>query len=197
MKRGRRTPSPEVAAAFAAVADELPLELVEPEVEARCVGVAFAFFQRTVDVEVDTRAPTPKVEAQAKDHVTQWESLAPQEFALQWRDFATDPYVGVGAGWVGTIDQAAVEEWLKSPQLAEAEKTHPTFSPRHVKITKYQLVSLGPGRAIAVYRVEEKYKNGKVSAGNTFAVLLRVRGKGWRIAVASKGTRHEKPIRKG
>ena len=37
---------------------------------------------------------------------------------------------------------------------------------------------------------------GKVSAGNTFAVLLRVRGKGWRIAVASKGTRHEKPIRK-
>jgi len=196
MARDRHTPSPEVTAAFARVADELPLELVPAEVEARCVGVAFAFFQRTVDVEVDTRAPTAKTEAQAKDHLTRWESLAPQEFSASWRDYATEPYVGVGPGWVGIIDQAAIDDWLKSPQLAEAEKTHPTFTPRTVKVTKYQLVALGPGRFIAVYRVEERYRNGKVSAGNTFAVLMRVRGKGWRIAVASKGTRHEKPIRK-
>ena len=196
MERDPRTPRPEAAAAVARLADELPLQLVDAGIEARCVGVAFADIRRTVDVELDSaERPTPTSQTEIEEHLEGWESLAPNEFAARWREYATDPYVGVGPGWVGTVDEEGVEHWLKSPDLAEAEQTHPSYSPRHVTLSNLQLIALGPGRYVAVYRVEETYQNGKVSAGNTFAVLMNVRDKGWRIAVASKGTRHEAVLR--
>ena len=196
MERDPRTPSPEAAAAFVRLADELPLQLVEADVEARCVGVAFAIQQRTVDVEIDkAEGTTTSIQAEIEEHLNGWESLAPDQFLERWSEFATDPYIGVGPGWAGTVDRGVIEQWLHSDQLAEAEVELPTFSPRHVSLTNIQLVALGPGRYVATYRVEESYQNGKVSAGNTFAVLMHVSGKGWRIAVASKGTRHEPAIR--
>jgi hypothetical protein len=193
-----RRPRPEVAAAFSGLAEELPLELIDADVEVRCVGVAFIISQRTIDVPVDTAdESTVSASTEIAAHLLGFESLSPADFPQRWREYATDPYVGVGVGWVGTIDEKAVDEWLHSSALAEAEEALPTFSPRHVKLSNLQLVALGPGRYLATYRVEETYRNDEVSAGNTFAVLFRVRDQGWRIAVASKGTRHEAVLRNG
>jgi hypothetical protein len=216
-KRGRELPDAEVREAFSSLASELPLELVGSEVEARCVGIAFAGYSRTVDVDLDKEgggddaapgatpamftgaapaaAPTAAAPADVAQLLSSWESLAPDQFAANWRNYATDPYVGVGPGWVGTVDQSTFETWLASPELKEALESHPPYSPRHVQLSNLQVVTLGPGRVLAVYRVEETYQNGTMSAGNTFAVLMRVRGKGWRIACASKGTRHEAALR--
>ena len=229
----RLTPRPEVAAAFAAAAGELQLEMAPAAVEARCVGVAFAAFHRTVDAELDDSpgsappgsAPTDAAGAAARGeadeataspslaaaepaaaepaattaviraHLQAWEELSPEQFGARWRDYATDPYVGVGPGWVGTVDEATVERWLGSAELREATETHPPFSPRQVALSNLQVFWLGPARVVVTYRAEETYRNSKVAAGNTFAVLLRVKGVGWRIAVASKGTRHEAPLR--
>lgn len=177
------------------------LRLEEPaELDARCVGVAFMVFSRTVDLDLEAPEHAPSGEtadafaAGIQSHLEEWESLAPEELAARWRDFASDPYIGVGPSWVGIIDQDAVERWLASDDLAEAKRTHPPYTPRRVTLSNLQVVALGPARAVATYRVAEEYQNGAVSAGNTFAVLMHVAG-GWRIAVASKGTRHEAPLR--
>ena len=223
----RPEPRPEVRRAFAEVVPELQLTTAPVEVEARCVGVAFAIFQPTIDTELEEpAAPTPPApgepesaalgiaaptagaaaapsdaetaagdEAAIRDHLQRWESLTPEQFAASWRDLATDPYVGVGPGWVGVIDQATVDQWMKSADLQEAMASHPPFTPRRVTLSNLQVVWLGPSRVVATYRAEETYTNGALAAGNTFAVLMNVRGRGWRIAVASKGTRHEAPLR--
>ena len=74
-------------------------------------------------------------------------------------------------------------------------RSHPPFEPRRVTLSNLQVVWLGPARAVVTYRAEESYRNGAVAAGNTFAVLMHVKGAGWRIAVASKGSRHEASLR--
>ena len=233
----RPIPRPDVRRAFVEAATELELETVVPAVEARCVGVAFAIFQPTVDEDLaDPAAPTaptppppgsgdatqeasgaaiqPLVqtteatapasaegtataapEQAVRDHLQRWESLTPEQFAASWRELATDPYVGVGPGWVGTIDGKTVEQWMQSPDLREAMEIHPPYSPRRVTLSNLQLTWLGAARVVATYNAEETYTNGKVAAGNTFAVLMHVRDGGWRIAVASKGTRHEATLR--
>jgi hypothetical protein len=200
----------EVREAYAAAAADLVLAHATAGVEARCVGVAFAAYQRTIDAQLDDSAgaaprestaevvdlASPSAEEPAiRKLLESWEALSPERFGASWRDYATEPYVGIGPGWVGVIDQATVDQWLGSPELREAMVTHPPHSPRQVTISGLQLVWLGAARVVATYRAEETYTNGKLAAGNTFAVLMKIAGVGWRITVASKGTRHEAPLR--
>lgn len=200
----RSAPRPDVRRAFEEVAPDLRLDTVEPAVEARCVGVAFAIFAPTIDTELADPAPAPPGPALAAapspeqaviEHLQGWESLAPEQFAASWRDYATDPYIGFGVGWAGTIDQQTVDQWMRSDELREAMETHPPFTPRQVKLSNVQVTFLSPARAAVTYRAEETYRNGKVAAGNSFAVLMHVKDAGWRIALASKGTRHEAILR--
>lgn len=164
----------------------------------RCVGVAFAAFSPEVQVETAPEelaaADQAALEQEILSHLEAWESLPPQEFAERWEEYATDPYVGVGPHWVGLVDEDIVATWLESDELEEALRTHPPYSPRRVTLSHLQLTHLAPSRVLAAYRVKEEYENGNVTAGNTFAVLYRV-ADGWKIGVASKGTRHEAPIR--
>ena len=178
--------------------ESLDLEVEEGQLEPRCIGVAFAMF--SPEIEVDTAeddrltADRASLEEEIRSHLEGWESLSPKEFADRWREYATDPYVGVGPHWVGLVDEDTVEEWLESEDLKEALRTHPPFSPRRVSLTGLELTHLAPSRILAAYRVEESYENGETTVGNTFAVLFRT-GDGWKIGVASKGTRHEAAIR--
>ena len=163
-----------------------------------CVGVAFAMFSPQVDVDTepgDVASTSPDaLEADLRSHLETWESLTPEHFVERWKELATDPYVGVGPHWVGLVDDVVVKQWTESDDLQEALRTHPPHSPRKVTLSNLQVTPLSPARVLAAYRVEEEYTNGKTTAGNTFAVLFRT-SSGWKIGVASKGTRHEAAIR--
>lgn len=169
-----------------------------PELTPRCVGVAFAFFKPQVQVETETgdvsdQSPS-ELEQEIRSHLEAWDSMAPEQFAREWKRYATDPYVGVGPHWVGLVDDDTVKQWMASDDLNEALRTHPPHAPRKVRLSNLQITHLSPARVLATYRVEEEYTNGNMTAGNTFAVLFRTTD-GWKIGVASKGTRHEAPIR--
>lgn len=179
--------------------DSLGLAAAAEGSEPRCIGVAFAAF--SPEVEVDTAAgdlvaaDQTALEEEIRSHLEGWESLAPEQFSERWTDYATDPYVGVGPRWVGLVDDDTVEAWMESEELEEALRTHPPFSPRRVTLTGLQVTHLAPSRVLVAYRVKETYRNEKTAAGNTFAVLYQT-SDGWKIGVASKGTRHEAAIRR-
>lgn len=181
--------------AFDRAAEELDLTVVPAAAAAgaRTVGVAFAMLSKAVDVKPESSPEPVGAADDAEIHkvVTGYESLDPKSFSRLWREYATDPHMGVATGWVGTVDQKAVEHWLESDELAQAEKDMPSHSPRHVKISDVRIVYLGSTRAVATYRVEEEHKNGKTSAGNGTAILMKLEGKGWKIVVVSKGGRAE------
>jgi len=178
----------------------LPAEQVcDPDT--RAIGIAFAMFKKSV--EVDVAAPTAATagggyagqdsssDAAITSVLQGYESLSPETFGSQWRNYATDPHMGVGTSWVGTVDDEAVVHWLESDALAKAIAAFPPYSPRRVTLQNVQIVYIGFGRAAATYRVEEQHANGQASAGNAAAVLINVAGAGWRIAVVTKGGRGE------
>lgn len=188
--------------AFAAQAEDLglPAESVcDPDT--RAIGIAFAMFKKSVEVNVATpTAVAPGGAYAGQDSSSDaaitsvlqgYESLSPQTFGAEWRNYATDPHMGVGTSWVGTVDDDAVAHWLKSDALAKAIAAFPPYSPRRVTLQNVQIVYIGFARAAATYRVEEQHANGQTSAGNAAAVLLNVAGAGWRIAVVTKGGRGE------
>ncbi|HBL26585.1 MAG TPA: hypothetical protein DD490_07105 [Acidobacteria bacterium] len=188
--------------AFDRQADQLGLR-VEPEGDAarlRTIGIAIACVNRIVDVEMAKEAPAGFVtktaapaaassDADIQQVITGYETLAPEDFVRQWRNYATDPHVGIGWGWLAPINTEVVDRWLERPELQEVLRAFPPYSPRRITVSDLRIVYIGPSRAAATYRVEEEHTNGRISGGNTVAVLMKIEGGGWKIVAASKGGR--------
>ena len=181
--------------ALASVADQIPLE-TEASGAARMqtFGAAFAMASKMVSVSPGAVVDSVQEGDPIEELVTRWESLSPEEMESSWRDYTTDPYVGFGEGWVGKVDQAAIDHWIGSDELKTALADYPIYSPRKVKIENLRVVHLGADRAAATYRVEEEHTNGKVTAGNALAVLM-LDGGGWKIVAASKGGRNASEVK--
>jgi hypothetical protein len=153
------------------------------------IGLAVAAFSRTVDVKVATTAPP--VDSTDDDAIKTllqgYESLDPTIFKDQWRNYATDPHMGVGLSWVGLVNEHAVDHWLETKALADAMVAYPPYSPRKLQLNDLRIMYIGDTRAVATYQVEEEYTNGRTTVGNHACILFRVQALGWRIAVATKG----------
>jgi len=171
------------------------------DADTRAIGIAFATFKKSLQVNLAETAPAPSAVsatagADASDAAIRailqgYESLSPETFGAQWRNYATDPHMGVGTNWVGTIDDDAVDFWLKSESLAKAIAAFPPYSPRRVELQDVLITYIGSGRAAATYRAVEQHTNGEQSAGNAAAVLMNTADQGWRIVVVTKGGRGE------
>lgn len=195
----------QLQAAFDAQASSLnlPSEPAPCDAEARTIGVAFAVFKKTVDLQaapaaspgapgtLSVSAADGTDDASIAQTLRGYESLSPEDFAKGWRNHASDPHMGVGTSWVGIVDQEAVDHWLSSDALAKARAAYPPFSPRRVHLHDLHVTYIGQSRAAATYRVEEEHTNGQKSAGNAAAILMNVAGQGWRIVVVTKGGRGE------
>ena len=179
----------------------LPSETV-CETDSKTVGVAFAIFKKTVEVQTAAAPVAAKsgltlseADGQDDDSIVEvlrgYEGMSPEDFAKGWRGFASEPHMGVGTNWVGIVDQEAVDHWLGSDALAKARTAFPPFSPRKIHLHDLHVTYIGAGRAAATYRVEEEHTNGQKTAGNAAAILMNVAGQGWRIVVVTKGGRGE------
>jgi hypothetical protein len=179
--------------AFEEAAPDLGLRLERPGCgdDTRVVGVAFAIFQSLLEVDLDKapRAMAGEDDEAIAAALSGYEQADPPTFAKTWRQYAADPHIGMGAHWVGLVDEAAVDHWLGSDELARASRSYPSCTPRRIKISDLRIVYIGGTRASATYHVEEEFENGRRSAGNVSALLFNVKGDGWRIAVITRGGR--------
>jgi hypothetical protein len=154
------------------------------------VGVAIAFFSRAVDVKVEPAPPPvdPTDDDAIRALVHGYEALDPTIFKDQWRQYATDPHMGVGLSWVGLVNEHAIDRWLATKALANATAAYPPHSPRKIQLNDLRIMYIGDTRAVVTYQVEEEYTNGRpLTLANHSCILFRVEKLGWRIAVATKG----------
>lgn len=169
----------------------LTLEEHPPAEEVCAVGVAFAFFSPQVALNTARSEAVDATDDQAiEELITRFESMDPETFIRDWRRHAAEPYVGVGNHWVGLIDEANVKYWYESADLAKARVGFPPFSPRKITVSNTNIVYLEPTRAVVTYHVEEEYRNGRVTAGNTCSIVMKTAEDGWKIVVNTKGSRH-------
>ena len=181
-------------AKFDEQADGLGLALEQPEDRTKFFGLAFLMLDdaavRTEAADTEVAEELREVDEQAIQALLyNWESRAPEQLVAEWRQFATDPYIGVGDSWAGVITQQTYDAWLQSERRHNLEKDAPPYSPRRITISNVNIVYILPTKAVVTYRVEEQYKNGRRAAGNTAVILFNVKDKGWRIAVDNKGGR--------
>ncbi|HEX4966297.1 MAG TPA: hypothetical protein VF173_36145 [Thermoanaerobaculia bacterium] len=186
------TPGADLQQAFDQAAGDLGLNLEPISTGADdtvTIGMAVAFFSRTVDVRVEPSPPP--VDSSDDDAIraliTGYESLDPTLYKKHWRDYATDPHLGVGLSWVGLVNEHAVDRWLETKALADAIAAYPPHSPRKLQIHDLRIMYIGDTRAVATYQVEEHYKNDRTTVGNHSCIVFRIHKVGWRIAVATKG----------
>lgn len=154
------------------------------------VGVAIAFFSRSVDLRVaDSPPPVDSTDDDAiKALVHGYEALDPTIYKAHWRQYATDPHMGVGLSWVGLVNEHAIDRWLETKALANATAAYPPHSPRKIQLNDLRIMYIGDTRAVATYQVEEEYTNGRTpTLANHSCILFRIEKLGWRIAVATKG----------
>jgi len=172
---------------------DIPLTLEETKLpdEVCAVGIAFATFSPQLAVETaDPEAVDAGDDAAIEDIIARFEAMDPETFIRDWKSYAAEPYVGVGNHWVGLIDEANVKHWFESDNLARARVSFPPFSPRKITVSKVSIVHLEPTRAVVTYHVEEEYRNGRVTAGNTCSIVMKTARAGWKIVVNTKGSRH-------
>lgn len=185
-------PGKDLQQAFDQAAGDLGLDL-EPRFsgadDTLAIGMAVAGFSRTVDVKVSLTAPP--VDASDEDAIRAvlhgYESLDPTLYPHHWKEYATDPHMGVGLSWVGLVNEQAVEHWRVTKALADSVAAYPPFSPRRIQLQDLRILYIGNSRAVATYGIEEEYRNDQRTVGNHACILFRVDNVGWRIVVATKG----------
>lgn len=118
--------------------------------------------------------------------LTSYESQSPEDLVANWRQYATDPHVVLGEGWMSFVDKKDYHHFLRSDELAHANQEFPPYSPRHVTITNLNVVYIRDTRASVTYHLQEEYTNGKVAAGNSAAWLVKLSGGEWRIAAVQR-----------
>lgn len=195
-KDSQRERAERLQEAFNEAAAELDLRL-DPAAgsDPRCIGVAFIILPFVAYDLDDSESPAGHADDESISNVVhRLETMTVAQFhAGEWRNYAYDPHVSVTATGLGKIDQAAVEEWLASPEFQEYLQEYPPKTPRDVKIQQLKVVYLGQHQAAATYRVVETFANGKVTAGNSAMMLGEMKNVGWRAVVTSKGGREELP----
>lgn len=128
---------------------------------------------------------TAESDAEIGELITSWERLTPKQLYKQHAKFALQPYVAFGE-WVVPIDHNRIEAWLNGEYLARALAERPRLETRSIEVQKVKIVYIGRNRAVATYRLVERYEgNSKVYSGNAAVILVHL-AKGWRIAGYTK-----------
>jgi hypothetical protein len=177
--------------AFDQQAPDLGLRLEAPTERSRDIGAVFALFRVIVDVGKPIAPLVPGDDDRAKitEIIRKWEELDPDRIVKRWQDFATDPFIGIGRGQVGELNQGSFDEWRESDELKMDMEAYPPDSPRRIAIREDRLTFVGSVNAVATYRIEETYTNRKMRATNAALILAKSPDGGWKIVA---GTMHDK-----
>lgn len=176
---------------FDAMAPELGLS-PEPtsvhRMESRTVG-AFLLSPMGKGPEVLTAGPkTAPAPASGDDDairktIVAWEKLHPEEVPARYREFTTDPFVGVG-DFMAFVDEERIKNFLSLDRYQK--EMEPTLHrPRQLEVSNVQITHLSSSKAAVTYRVEEERKGGEQAAWNTAAIMVKD-DSGWKVAAIAK-----------
>lgn len=184
-------------AEFAAAADGLSLPLETTDEQERC-AIGIALIPIVPSTPIIHTGRVPEVSPYGKDDdvsireiIKRWESVSAFDLLEAWRELATEPFVAVGDHWVTSLDLGIIKQGLESQQFAAQQIDYPPYEPRKVTVSKLKIVHIGHTKAVATYQVQEEYRNGKVFAGNSAAVLMKHPNLEWRITVFTKHNRYD------
>lgn len=193
-RQTERSPA-ELQRAFDAAAPGMDLELEAPRPRRRAIGVAVVGVTSAEPPPVEVAGPEPAPEVGKDDDraiaeiVEAWEGASAATFLEVWKRHGTHPMIVAGHDWIGTVTEGDVRRALASRETQETLEKFPCYEPRKIKVSQLRIVYQGPTKAIATFAAEEKYKNGKVFAGNSALVLLKNAAGEWRVALFSKHNR--------
>jgi hypothetical protein len=180
--------------AFDAQAAGVRLELEPPNAYGRDIGAFVRFVRAVVEPGLpgDTVAPGRYDDELLENVVRGWEELHPDEAGHLWKNYATDPFVAVGRGAVGILDDQAYRKWRDSDELKDDMEEFPPYSPRRIRISQLRVTYVGRTTAVVTYSAEEDYQNGKIRVTNAGVMALKIDDSTWKIAAE---TIPEKSIR--
>lgn len=157
--------------------------------EVRTVGEAFFLaFKKIVDMDTDPAAPPVGAadDTAIQSILNGAYALTPAALKTQWKNFYHDPFEAVGRDFIVRMNTHTIRKWAKSDGLAERLQQYPPFDPRQVQITNVNIVYIGNVRAAVTFHLQETFQNGTVAAGNSLALLVKLRTLGWRILIITK-----------
>jgi PAS domain-containing protein len=169
---------------FDAQAASLGLELNAPNAYGRDIGVFVRFIAAVVDVGVPKSADEPgeRDDAALSALIRAWEELDPDEIGKRWKDYATDPFIGIGRGVIAYMNDVGYRLWRYSEELRRELEEFPPYSPRQVDINEMRVRYVGRTTAVATYSVAEKYRNGRVRVTNAGVMALKIPDGSWKVA---------------
>jgi hypothetical protein len=181
---GDRPGSDALQDAFDTQAGSLGLEFDPPNVYGRDIGAFVRRRRAVVEPGVPhTLTPPGNEDDQILAAVIHgWELLDPDQAGLYWKQFATDPFVAVGRGAIGIMDDEAYRLWRDSDELRKDLEAFPPFSPRRIRILNLRTSYVGFTTATATYTVEEDYQNARTRFTNASLILLKIDPGTWKIA---------------
>jgi len=170
--------------AFDAQAAGLGLELQAPTTWGRDMGAFVRWFRAVVEPGVPRSFEPPGQgdETFLKELIYRWEQMLPDEARDLWKEYATDPFLAVGRGAVGLMNEAAYESWRHSDELAADLKQFPPFEPRVIRIIRPSVSFVGNTTAVVTYSVEEDYQNRTTRVTNAGVIALKIDADRWKVA---------------
>jgi len=175
---------------FAAAASDLDLRL---EDAALLVGQPIGALiscdagEPIVHVKPPKHPPKPPSDDLVHQIVVDWETFDPDDILATWDRYAIQPHTMVLTNeWIGAVERKMLEEGIQTESYRKRREEYPSYSPRRVTIENLRIVYTGAAQAVATYRFEEHFKNGKVLAANSLLILMMNRHGEWKIGMYSK-----------
>ena len=183
-------------------AETLGLELETETLDVCSIGVAVVVGEcvdKTSDHSpsrtAESAAAEPQEDAinQIADLIRLWDTTHPDDLDTVLPQAMLDPFVVVSANYVGTLPHANLLAVRQTDAFKNELARYPLGKPRDATVTvnPADVHLIGDHKAWATYTLEETYTNGQKYSGNGAVALVKVDGKGWRIAVYS---RHDKGL---
>jgi hypothetical protein len=175
---------------FEAQAEDLGLvsggDASRPRRMSQMVGIALAGTHSLVEMDRKTKAAAVGQSDREviAETIKKFEGLHPDELMVEWKRYATNPYVAVGESMMGTVHEDGVEEFMNRKAFQDTLKAFPPFKPRKLEVSNIEIMFIGDLRAAATYRVSEEFQNGERKVDNCAAILMRLET-GWRIAAVT------------
>jgi len=173
---------------FEELAKDFPFNLAPGANDKRMVGVVLAPASHGGTDPTPSGTPESLTATSDEDEirsiVQQWETLHPDEIADKWKDVLTDPFIGLGPGWIKAVDDQFIADWQVSDEYKELREKFLPHSPRRTEISDVKIAFVGDSMASVTYRAEEETQDNR-GVGNGAALLMKT-GAGWRIAAVAR-----------
>ena len=173
---------------FEELAKDFPFNLAPDANDGRMVGAVLVPASHSGTDPTSDGVPQTLTASNDDDEIRSiveaWETLHPDEIKDKWKEVATDPFIGLGPGWIKAVDDQFIADWQLSDEYRSVREKYLPHNPRRTEVSDVKIAYVGPSMASVTYRAEEETQDNR-GVGNGAALLMKT-GAGWRIAAVAR-----------